>query len=676
MKVHKDSHNKFDSVNATIGLGDYQDGGLWIHDDDVGQDGIRKKLPNGFYVSGKVHDTRHKLVKFNPKVYHSVEKWGGDRWSVTAYTNRACHKLSEEQMSNLRRLGFVVQKQSLPTSPAPKPVDPDDDLTLAEFHESDKTKPKIIPPRTKPEVKTKPAPKKEEKKVIHPPEEIEDADYLAALLDEATDVEAEVPSGSVRPPKGPAISPDVGAEAKVTEASSEVPPPPLPPAEDAKRKRGIEALKKEAKSAHHLLCHPPKNPYCDICQQAKMYKSPSYSGKGVTAKEAKDFGDHITADHVVLYRDNENIIEDSRLALVIKDVATTFMQAYPSALKSEEECYRALTHFTSNRDNVGLFYSDNAKELVKTVPSLGWRHELSKAYIHQSNAVAERAVRSSTEGTRTNLLQAGLSHVYWPHRFEVPKGDYVFPLKERAEKVRLGGATDALERPVLESLRNQDAEEVEPGPNGSGEEVRSEPMVVDPKTGKMVPIPSGGMYYDAGGTLGRRYGGARGSRKPDSIPSYLWTAMSKKQKDQAVEEASREAALEALEGERSSASNPSVPAAFNKDFWEIRGDKLVRFHCIPRREKFSPDLTDCPIDVAHLSEARYTKIVPIGGTNIINHEDDWHNIRTRNKKYSFKWIGQTFFDVRKDSQHEPSTKDYPSMPVLSEPEAEPEHRES
>ena len=108
-----------------------------------------------------------------------------------------------------------------------------------------------------------------------------------------------------------------------------------------------------------------------------MYKSPSYSGKGVTAKEAKDFGDHITADHVVLYRDNENIIEDSRLALVIKDVATTFMRAYPSALKSEEECCRALPHFTSNRDNVGLFYSDNAKELVKTVSSLGWRHELS-----------------------------------------------------------------------------------------------------------------------------------------------------------------------------------------------------------------------------------------------------------------------------------------------------------
>ena len=54
-----------------------------------------------------------------------------------------------------------------------------------------------------------------------------------------------------------------------------------------------------------------------------MYKSPSCSGKGVAAMDAKEFGDHVTADHVVLYRDNERVIEESRLALVMKDVATT-----------------------------------------------------------------------------------------------------------------------------------------------------------------------------------------------------------------------------------------------------------------------------------------------------------------------------------------------------------------
>ena len=121
-----------------------------------------------------------------------------------------------------------------------------------------------------------------------------------------------------------------------------------------------------------------------------MYKTPGYAGAGTTIVEAKEFGDHITADHVVLRRDSKNVIEEARLALVIKDVATSFMYACPSALKSEEECHLALVHFVSHKDSVGQFYSDNAQELIKSVESLGWRHELSKAYVHQSNAIAER----------------------------------------------------------------------------------------------------------------------------------------------------------------------------------------------------------------------------------------------------------------------------------------------
>ena len=162
-------------------------------------------------------------------------------------------------------------------------------------------------------------------------------------------------------------------------------------------------------------------------------------------------------------------------------------------------------------------------------------------------------------------------------KFEVPEGNFVFPLKDRCEKVRLGGATDALERPVSESFGNQDAEEASPVPNGSGDQLESEPLVVDPRTGKMM-VPN-----DAGGTLGRRYGGGRGSRKPDHIPSYLWTAMSKskQQKDQAIGEAARDAALGALEAEHSDKSKPSTAAFFSRDFWEIWGDKVIRYHCIP-----------------------------------------------------------------------------------------------
>ena len=141
--------------------------------------------------------------------------------------------------------------------------------------------------------------------------------------------------------------------------------------------------------------------------------------------------------------------------------------------------------------------------------------------------------------------------------------------------------------------------------------------------------------------MGRRCTGGRGSRKPDDIPSYLWVNMSKKQKDQAVQDAARD----------------------------------------PRRDMFSPDLTDCPVPISKLSNNRSTKIVPIGGMNIINHEDDWRNIRKRNKRYSFKWIGQTIIPFTKKSlppsgECAVSADQYPAMPtVIPEPEAEPEHRE-
>ena len=121
----------------------------------------------------------------------------------------------------------------------------------------------------------------------------------------------------------------------------------------------------------------------------------------------------------MIYRDKETVIEDSRLALVIKDVAAGFGYAYPSALKSAEECTCAFQHFTSSsKDVVKNFYSECAPELNAAAKTMKWHREKSKAYLHQTNAIAERQVRSVTDGTRTNLLQAGVSHVYWPYALE------------------------------------------------------------------------------------------------------------------------------------------------------------------------------------------------------------------------------------------------------------------
>ncbi|CAE7248212.1 unnamed protein product [Symbiodinium natans] len=207
------------------------------------------------------------------------------------------------------------------------------------------------------------------------------------------------------------------------------------------------------------------------------------------------------------------------------------------------------------------------------------------------------------------------------YQFHVPNGEFVFPMRERYEKVQQGLATDALEGPVSQSLTNQDAEPALEQDSVDADRKDEPSLVIDPKSGKMIPIPEGGGYYDSGGTLGRRYGGTRGSRKPDSIPSDLWVRLSKKQKDKAIEDEVRENALRELEsgggGSSSSSGKPAAVANASKDEWVIRGDKLIRFHYIPRKELFSPDLTDCPVPIASLGRDRVTKIMPLGGTEII-----------------------------------------------------------
>ena len=74
------------------------------------------------------------------------------------------------------------------------------------------------------------------------------------------------------------------------------------------------------------------------------------------------------------------------------------MSADPSALKSEDECIASVQHLISSTDKIANFYRDNAKELKSAAKMLGWRQELSKAHIHQSNDVTERSVKATTEG--------------------------------------------------------------------------------------------------------------------------------------------------------------------------------------------------------------------------------------------------------------------------------------
>ena len=164
-----------------------------------------------------------------------------------------------------------------------------------------------------------------------------------------------------------------------------------------------------------MLTHVPKNPYCDICQKAKMFKPPSRAVGGSAKVEAEKFGDHITADFIVTRDEDELGIDDEKSALVVKDIATGFMYVYPNARRTTNATVLAIKHFVGHTEEIGVFYSDNAPELISAMKILPCRHVLSRDYISKSNDQAERAVKSVLEETRVNLLQAGLNHWHWPH---------------------------------------------------------------------------------------------------------------------------------------------------------------------------------------------------------------------------------------------------------------------
>ena len=113
---------------------------------------------------------------------------------------------------------------------------------------------------------------------------------------------ARLPGDASRPSEGAADVPNGPLHDPVTPA----PPAPPPDGNDPPaHPKGVEALKAEAKSTHHLMTHISKNPFCEVCKRAKIYKPPAYKVGGTRTIEATPFGDHMTADHITIRRDKD-----------------------------------------------------------------------------------------------------------------------------------------------------------------------------------------------------------------------------------------------------------------------------------------------------------------------------------------------------------------------------------
>ena len=122
-----------------------------------------------------------------------------------------------------------------------------------------------------------------------------------------------------------------------------------------------------------------KNPFCKVCQKARMMAPPAKKKGGQKRLDTKSFGDHIVADHTVVKANVEEGVKGETVALVMKDIHTHFRHVYPSQNKSGESCVNAFNHFLSHKDEVGAVYTDNSIELISTIGELGivTKHQLS-----------------------------------------------------------------------------------------------------------------------------------------------------------------------------------------------------------------------------------------------------------------------------------------------------------
>ena len=168
------------------------------------------------------------------------------------------------------------------------------------------------------------------------------------------------------------------------------------------------ATRREELGKHNVHTHFPKDQNCEICKRTKITRAPYRRRKGEAVPRADNFGDLIAADHKVL-SDNCESRNNHRYAVVVQDLATQWIQAYPCKNKTSQETQRSLQKFLEPERKPKVIYTDNSLEFGKDCEDLSWNHCTSTPHRSETNGIAERAVHRVKEGISAVLLQSGLN---------------------------------------------------------------------------------------------------------------------------------------------------------------------------------------------------------------------------------------------------------------------------
>ena len=165
--------------------------------------------------------------------------------------------------------------------------------------------------------------------------------------------------------------------------------------------------RREDLTKHSVHTHFPKHRNGEISLQGpKITRAPCRRRYGGAAPRAENFGDLITADHKVLC-DNSESRNNHRHAIVVEDLATQWIQAYPCKTKTSQETQGSLQKFLEPERKPKVIHIDNSLEFGKACEDLSWNHCTSTPHRSETHGIAERAVRSVKESTSAVLLQSG-----------------------------------------------------------------------------------------------------------------------------------------------------------------------------------------------------------------------------------------------------------------------------
>ena len=140
---------------------------------------------------------------------------------------------------------------------------------------------------------------------------------------------------------------------------------------------------------HSVYTHFPKDRNCEICKRTKITRAPCRRRNGEAVPRAANFGDSITADHKV-FSDNCESPNNHRYAVVVQDLATQWIQAYPCKNKTSQETQRSLQKFLEPERKPKVIYTDNSLEFGKACEDLSWNHCTSTPHRSETNGIAER----------------------------------------------------------------------------------------------------------------------------------------------------------------------------------------------------------------------------------------------------------------------------------------------